>query len=171
MKTVTEYTTVKNLIRKIYKTTYNSPLGLLILESDGVCLTGLRPGDDVIHDDCIEIFTETKNWLDKYFSNKKPNISELKLKPDGTSFRQVVWDILCSIPYGTTISYGEVADITAKKLNKTKMSARAVGNAIGHNPIMIIIPCHRVIGKNGKLTGYAWGLDLKAKLLELEKNV
>ena len=103
-------------------------------------------------------------WLDRYFNGEKPKISELSLAPRGSDFRQEVWKILCEIPYGQTLTYGQIAS----KISKT-MSAQAVGGAVGHNPISILIPCHRVLGANGKLTGYAGGLDKKIELLKLEK--
>ena len=92
------------------------------------------------------------------FFRKKPDISSLSLNPYGNEFRQRVWKILCEIPYGKTTTYGEIAKKVAKQMNKKSMSAQAVGNAVGHNPISIIIPCHRVIGKDGSLTGYAGGI-------------
>ena len=101
---------------------------------------------------------------------RKPEISELSLAPIGNNFRQQVWQILCKIPYGKTVTYGEIARIIAKENGKEKMSAQAVGNAIGHNPISIIIPCHRVVGANGSLTGYAGGIETKIKLLKHEQS-
>lgn len=111
----------------------------------------------------LPIFEETKNWLDIYFSGKNPDFTP-KLKLEGSEFRMAVWNILKEIPYGKTTTYGEIA----KKIGKAKISAQAVGGAVGHNPVSIIIPCHRVIGKNGSLTGYAGGLDLKKQLLDNE---
>ncbi|NLC40036.1 MAG: methylated-DNA--[protein]-cysteine S-methyltransferase, partial [Clostridiaceae bacterium] len=101
-------------------------------------------------------------------AGQKPDISELPLAPVGTDFRQAVWQILCEIPYGQLTTYGEIAKKMAIKLNRETMSGQAVGGAVGHNPISIIIPCHRVVGSSGSLTGYAGGIDLKIKLLELE---
>ena len=111
----------------------------------------------------LKIFIDTKNWLDRYFAGEIPSIKEIPLAPQGSNFRQAVWKILCKIPYGEVTTYGQIS----QKLGKGKMSAQAVGGAVGHNPISIIIPCHRVIGSNGNLTGYAGGLDKKIKLLEL----
>lgn len=158
-----------------YKTTYHSPIGLLTLMSDGKSLVGLwiegqkyfseSIKEEVIEDSSLNIFKQTKDWLDRYFTGKKPEISELSLAPAGSDFRQRVWQILKKIPYGEVITYGEIARIIA---GKEKMSAQAVGGAVGHNPISIIIPCHRVVGANGNLTGYAGGIDLKIKLLEHE---
>ena len=114
------------------------------------------------------IFVKTKKWLDRYFNGEKPKICELDLAPIGSDFAKNVWKILCEIPYGEVTTYGEIAKKIAKIMNKDKMSAQAIGGAVGHNPISIIIPCHRVVGKNGSLTGYAGGIDKKIKLLEIE---
>lgn len=108
------------------------------------------------------------NGLINIFRVKNPAVSELPLAPRGGKFRQTVWKILCQIPQGQVLSYGEIAKIIARQTGKKSMSAQAVGGAVGHNPISIIIPCHRVVGTNGSLTGYAGGLDTKIKLLELE---
>jgi methylated-DNA-[protein]-cysteine S-methyltransferase len=112
----------------------------------------------------MPVFTATKKWLDRYFSCEKPAISELPLAPIGGMFRQEVWAILCEIPYGEVITYKDIS----KKMKRENMSSQAVGGAVGHNPISIIIPCHRVVGANGNLTGYAGGISKKIKLLELE---
>ena len=114
------------------------------------------------------IFVKIKKWLDRYFNGEKPKISELDLAPMGSDFAKNVWKILCEIPYGEVTTYGEIAKKIAKIMNKDKMSAQAIGGAVGHNPISIIIPCHRVVGSNGSLTGYAGGIDKKIKLLEHE---
>ena len=163
----------------LYKTYYNSPVGRLFIASDGeniigLCIEGQKYYLDKIEQEGIlkndlEIFYKTKDWLDSYFKQEKPKISELSLMPKGNTFRQCVWQLLCKIPYGETTTYGELAKKVAKKLDKPSMSAQAVGNAVGHNPISIIIPCHRVIGKNGNLTGYAGGIEKKIKLLEIEQ--
>ena len=115
------------------------------------------------------ILIKTKKWLDEYFNGKKPEISELDLAPIGSEFAKNVWEILCEIPYGKVTTYGEIAKKMAKIMNKEKMSAQAVGGAVGHNPISIIIPCHRVVGANGSLTGYAGGIDKKIYLLKHEQ--
>ena len=162
----------------LYKTYYQSPVGKLFIASDeenliGLCIEGQKyyldkiEKEAILKDDIV-ILEKTKDWLDRYFHQEKPKISELSLAPEGNAFRQCVWDLLCKIPYGETTTYGELAKEVAKKLNKLSMSAQAVGNAVGHNPISIIIPCHRVVGKNGSLTGYAGGIENKIKLLELE---
>lgn len=163
----------------MFFTKYNSPIGKIIIVSDGKNLCGVYfEGQKYflysiktppIENNDLDIFKITKNWLDRYFSKEKPKISELPLSPEGTAFRKLIWEILCKIPYGETMTYGEIAKIVAKKLNKPRISAQAVGSAVGHNPISIIIPCHRVIGADRSLTGYAGGIDKKMKLLEHEK--
>ena len=161
-----------------YKTTFLSPIGEITLSCDGKSLTGLWIEKQKYHgatilsaskeNDDLPIFTETKKWLSRYFSGEKPRISVLALHTIGSEFRQGVWDILCDIPYGETTTYGEIAKKMAKKMNIARMSSQAVGGAVGHNPISIIIPCHRVVGSNGSLTGYAGGIATKIKLLEIE---
>ena len=163
----------------IYKTYYNSPMGQIILVSDEENLIGLwiegqkyylgKLEAEVIEKDDLEILEKTKIWLDRYFRGENPKISDLSLAPIGNEFRQNVWEILCQIPYGETMTYGEIAKKMAEKMNKKSMSAQAVGNAVGHNPISIIIPCHRVVGSSRSLTGYAGGIDKKIKLLNIEK--
>ena len=155
----------------LYKSIYKSPLGMLTLISDKDTLNYILFENDRFYENLkakaiekdLKIFTQTKLWLDKYFKGQNPNINELNINPKGTIFQIKVWNILKTIPYGKTITYKEIA----KKLNKPK-SYRAVGSAIGHNPIPIIIPCHRVIGANNKLTGYSGGIENKIKLLKLE---
>lgn len=162
----------------LYKALYTSPIGELTLASDGENLVGLwfkgqkyfahGITEELIENSCLKIFAVTKNWLDRYFKGENPAISELKLAPRGNEFRQEVWRILCEIPYGKTTTYGDIAQKLAARRGLERMSAQAVGGAVGHNPISIIIPCHRVVGKNGSLTGYAGGIRNKIKLLELE---
>ncbi len=161
-----------------YKTTYLSPLGELMIASDGQNILGvwlkgqkyfaITVSEEMEEKDDIPVFVKTKKWLNRYFAGQKPSINELPLAPSGNEFRQNVWKLLCEIPYGETTTYGELARKIAKQMNKTSMSAQAVGGAVGHNPVSIIIPCHRVVGTNGSLTGYAGGIDTKIKLLELE---
>ncbi|HCF71712.1 MAG TPA: cysteine methyltransferase [Syntrophomonas sp.] len=161
-----------------YSTNYQSPVGTLTLASDGDNLVGLwiegqkyhgnTIPEEMTKKDDIPVFKTTKNWLDRYFAGGNPAISELPLAPIGGEFRQGVWSILCEIPYGEVITYGDIAKKMAVKMNKTRMSSQAVGGAVGHNPISIIIPCHRVVGSNGSLTGYGGGIGTKVKLLELE---
>ncbi len=155
-----------------YSTLYKSPIGNLTLACKDDKLVGLWIEGQKYHGNTIPqkmtekndcpIFIKTKEWLDKYFAGKKPSISELPLSPTGGKFRQKVWNILCQIPYGKVITYGDIA----KKIGIK--SAQAVGGAVGHNPISIIIPCHRVVGSNGSLTGFAGGIKTKIKLLEKE---
>lgn len=116
----------------------------------------------------LAIFRQTKAWLERYFQGKRPDIAELPLAPEGNDFRQAVWKILRKIPYGQVITYGEIARQIARERGVAKMSSQAVGGAVGHNPISVIIPCHRVVGANGNLTGYAGGINLKIKLLAHE---
>ena len=118
--------------------------------------------------DPSEILIKTKNWLNKYFYHENPGISELPLAPIGTEFQHRVWRALCKIPFGTVVTYGELAKNLAAQMKIPKMSAQAVGGALAHNPISIIVPCHRVIGANGNLTGYGGGIDLKIQLLRHE---
>ena len=163
----------------MYKTEINSPLGTLTLTSDGENLTGLfienqkyflNGMTDLIQNDNLEIFNKTKKWLEKYFKEENPSINELKLSLSGTEFQKIVWSCLLNIPYAKTITYKELGKVVAKKLGKNSMSSQAIGGAVGHNPISIIIPCHRVIGTDGTLTGYAGGIEKKAYLLKLEKG-
>lgn len=164
----------------LYKTYYKSPIGNLILVSDGDNLVGLYMENqkyylngikqELTSKDNLQVFENTKKWLDRYFAKENPSIKEIPLAPIGGEFRQKVWKILCEIPYGKTTTYGEIAKRIAKEMDKEKMSAQAVGNAVGHNPISIIIPCHRVVGKDGSLTGYAGGIEKKRILLELERG-
>ena len=157
---------------------YLSPIGKITLASDGSNLIGLWNEGQKYHGNTIlkemvnredlSVFIAAKKWLDRYFAGEKPAVSELPLAPIGGEFRRTVWKILCEIPYGQVVTYGDIAKNVAAKMNKTSMSAQAVGGAVGHNPISIIIPCHRVIGANGSLTGYAGGISMKIKLLEHE---
>ena len=154
----------------VYFTEYPSPLGTIQLTSDGSALTGLwmdtqpRPKMDPVRNDDLPLFREVREWLDAYFRGESRAVS-FPLSPAGSGFRRQVWDILLTIPYGGTRSYGSIA----KEISPT-MSAQAVGGAVGANPISIIIPCHRVIGSNGQLTGYAGGLDKKIWLLRHEEE-
>lgn len=161
-----------------YTTTHPSPVGLLHLAGDGEHLLGLWlegqkyfggsvPGG-LTADHELPLFSQVKHWLDRYFAGEQPAISLLPLAPLGSEFRQAVWRQLCAIPYGETTTYGEIAKTLAARSNLPSMSSQAVGGAVGHNPISIIIPCHRVIGRDGSLTGYAGGLHNKVHLLEHE---
>ena len=164
----------------IYKYIYKTPekFSNMIMNSDGEFLTGLlfeNSRDTSKHvvnceEKELEIFKETKKWLDIYFSGQIPNFTPKYKINNLTSFRQEVIDIMNSIKYGKTLTYNEVAQMIAKKREIKKMSAQAVGGAVGWNPICIIIPCHRVVGTNGSLTGYSGGIKNKVALLKLEKN-
>ena len=155
---------------------YASPLGSILLAADEIGITGLWfEGQKYfargLPAECIEqdtpALSDAKRWLDIYFAGREPDFMP-PLHPVGSPFRQAVWEILLQIPYGQTVTYGEIARRLAKKQGLAKMSAQAVGGAVGHNEISVIIPCHRVVGTNGSLTGYAGGIDKKIKLLELE---
>lgn len=160
-----------------YTTRYSSPIGQMTLASDGENLVGLwlegqkyfggSIKEEMKREDGLPVFAAAKDWLNRYFSGEKPAVS-LPLAPMGSSFRQEVWKLLCEIPYGKVMTYGEIAEKAAVQCGKPHMSAQAVGGAVGHNPLSILIPCHRVVGANGSLTGYAGGVDKKAWLLKHE---
>lgn len=162
----------------MYWTKYESPVGLITLASDGKNIIGLwlegqkyfgnSALGEMRQQDTLPVLEIAKDWLDRYFAKERPAISELPLCPKGSSFRQSVWRILCEIPYGEVTTYGQIAKKIASQMGKERMSGQAVGGAVGHNPISIIIPCHRVVGTNGSLTGYAGGITAKIKLLEHE---
>ena len=168
---------------------YLSPIGLLYLESDGECLTGLylaegrQAGSDAVRGRCCagvngkgpaptgaipEILRQAAEWLNRYFAGEKPLPGELPLRPAGSDFQKEVCRKLCEIPYGALATYGEIAASFAEDHAHKRMSAQAVGGAVGRNPISIIIPCHRVIGSGGNLTGYGGGLRNKLWLLRHE---
>ena len=155
---------------------YTSPLGGITLASDGESLTGLWFDGQKYYADTLSseheertllIFSDAVRWLDVYFSGKAPDFTP-KLNMQTTSFRKSVWEIMLTIPYGQTMTYGEIAAKIAEQKGLAKMSAQAVGGAVGHNSISLIIPCHRVVGTNGSLTCYAGGIDRKKKLLIME---
>jgi methylated-DNA-[protein]-cysteine S-methyltransferase len=155
---------------------YDSPLGGITLASDGAALTGLWFDEQKYFADCLAedheekllpVFEQTGRWLDIYFGGKAPDFTPA-LNMKTTEFRRAVWKIMLSIPYGKTMTYGEIADRIAMEKGLNQMSAQAVGGAVGHNSISLIIPCHRVVGTNGSLTGYAAGIGKKIKLLEME---
>lgn len=173
------------LYKKIYKRVlvmqytnhYHSPVGELLMAADDKGLTGLwLEGQkyfalylDKEHEERnLPLFEDVKRWLDIYFSGREPDF-KVPLHFTGTEFQNEVWEILCRIPYGKTMTYGEIAKQLAARKGIKRMSAQAVGGAVGHNEISIIVPCHRVVGAKGNLTGYAGGLDKKIKLLTLEK--
>ena len=170
----------------LYYTEYTTPLGeafgslMLICEDDKLIGVYTEEQKHVLESFKVKLVKNNENtvfkqvtaWLDSYFAgNRNLKISDLPLAPKGNEFRQLVWQELCRIPYGQTTTYGETAKKVAAKMGKETMSAQAVGGAIGHNPIGIIIPCHRVIGKDGKMVGYAGGLFRKIMLLNHEKAI
>ena len=156
---------------------YDSPLGGILLAADEIGLTGLwfdgqkcfaqgLPVERTEQE--TSVLTEARRWLDIYFTGKEPDFTP-PLHPVGSAFRRSVWEILLQIPYGQTTTYGEIARQLAERQGLARMSAQAVGGAVGHNEISVIIPCHRVVGANGSLTGYAGGIHKKEQLLELER--
>lgn len=184
----------------VYICRTTSPAGPMTLSSDGECITGLwfdgqkyygstldramlepdgqggvrlkaeqEAGGLYKERESLPVFVQVKAWLDQYFEGKEPSFMP-PMAPEGSSFRGLVWKILCEIPYGQTLTYGAVAREAASRAGRTSMSAQAVGGAIGHNPISILIPCHRVMGAGGSLTGYAAGVDVKKMLLALEQK-
>lgn len=159
-----------------YTTTYQSPLGEILLAADEAGLTGLWFDGEKFYADSLDpeheernvpVFDVVKKWLDIYFSGQEPDFMP-PVHMIGSEFRQQVWKILREIPYGETITYGALAKRIAEERGLKRMSAQAVGGAVGHNEISIIVPCHRVVGSDGSLTGYAGGVDKKEKLLTLE---
>ena len=159
-----------------YTTFYESPIGRMLLAADDTGLTGLwfegqkyfaRCLDRETEEKELPVFAEAKRWLDIYFSGKEPDFTP-PLHFTGTDFQKEVWEILCAIPYGQTMTYGAIADQLAKKRGLSRMSAQAVGGAVAHNNLSIIVPCHRVVGSDGSLTGYAGGIERKTFLLNLE---
>jgi len=169
---------MNDLEKMYYSTTHPSPIGVITLackddDLAGLWIEGQKYHGGAINEDMAEnsdtpVFLTVKKWLDRYFAGEKPDLAGLPLAPAGSEFRRSVWKILCEIPYGKVITYGEIASKLASTTGKKNMSSQAVGGAVGHNPISIIIPCHRVVGSNGSLTGYAGGIHVKIKLLELE---
>lgn len=163
----------------MYYCTYESKIGLLYLISDGESLCGCylenqkyfpNDIDDYQLNDELNVFIESKVWLEKYFNGENPSIDEIPLNFNETEFRNTVWKVLKEIPFGEVITYRDIAEIIAKNRGIKTMSAQAVGGAVGHNPLLIFIPCHRVIGADGSLTGYAAGIENKRFLLNLESD-
>lgn len=159
-------------------TTYSSPIGSLTLASSGDALVGLwMEGQKYYGGTLLGAMTEredaptllaAKGWLNRYFAGEKPSIAELRLAPMGSAFQQEIWALLCEIPYGEVTTYGSLAKKLAAKRSIKAMSSQAVGGAVGHNPISIIIPCHRVVGASGSLTGFSGGMQKKLRLLQHE---
>ena len=162
----------------VYTTYYDSPVGSLLLAEEDGALVGLwMEGQKYFlgslkrmprEERCTSVLRQTKDWLGHYFAGEQPAIGQLPLAPKGSAFQQEVWRVLCDIPYGHLTTYGEIARKIAAQRGLASMSAQAVGGAVGHNPISIIIPCHRVVGSDSSLTGYAGGLEKKRYLLSLE---
>ena len=162
----------------IHKMSYDSPLGtLLIAEKEGALVGLWMEGqkyflgsvkEEMQEKTDVKVLLQTREWLERYFKRERPAISELPLAPMGSEFQKAVWKILCQIPYGEVTTYKAIAVRIAKERGIERMSAQAVGGAVAHNPISIVIPCHRVVGSDGSLTGYAGGLDIKKHLLSLE---
>lgn len=162
----------------VYSMWYPSPVGRLLLTCEDDGLTGLwlegqkyfaaGLSEEPAQDPARPPLLDAREWLDAYFTGRRPSISGLALAPKGSEFRRMVWTLLCEIPYGTYTTYGELAGRAAARMGRKSMSGQAVGGAVGHNPIPIIIPCHRVVGADGSLTGYAGGIKNKIKLLEHE---
>jgi methylated-DNA-[protein]-cysteine S-methyltransferase len=155
---------------------YKSPLGGITLASDGTTLVGLWFDEQRFfaaslspdqEEKTLSIFEQADRWLDLYFSGRDPGFTP-PVKLRATEFRRAVCDIMLAIPYGRTMTYGRIAEIIARQKGVPRMSAQAVGGAVGHNPVSLIVPCHRVIGTGGALVGYGGGLERKAALLELE---
>lgn len=163
----------------LYTMRYESPVGELLLAEKEQALVGVwmegqkyypcHLQEEMQQDVHSKILCQTKDWLDRYFKGERPSADEIVRNPKGSEFQKEVWNILCQIPYGETMTYGAIAQKIAAARGLKRMSAQAVGGAVGHNPISIIVPCHRVVGSNGSLTGYAGGLEKKLKLLTLEK--
>lgn len=156
-----------------YISRYDSPIGAILLSADDIGLTGLWfeeqkyvaiTNTETEH----QTITRAKQWLDRYFSGQEPNF-EPPLHLTGTDFQREVWEILRTIPYGRSTTYGAIAKEIAERRGLPRMSAQAVGGAVGRNKVGIIVPCHRVLGADGSLTGYAGGLEKKTKLLQLER--
>lgn len=159
-----------------YTTTYQSPLGKLLLAADKTGLTGLWFEGEKFYADSLDpeheerdipVFDDVRRWLDIYFSGREPDFTP-PIHMIGSDFRRSVWKLLQDIPYGETITYGALAKQIARERGLKQMSAQAVGGAVGHNEISIIVPCHRVVGSDGSLTGYAGGIQRKIGLLTLE---
>lgn len=162
----------------VYTTTYKSPIGNLLIatkdneliglwiENQKYYLSGFK--EEMSEREDVEVLTKAKSWLDRYFNKEKPDINELDINLIGSEFRKSVWKILKTIPYGKVVTYNDIAKKIAEQKGISKMSAQAIGGAVGHNPISIIVPCHRVVGTNESLTGYAGGIGKKIQLLEFE---
>lgn len=162
--------------KPVYTLHVPSPLGTILLVSDGEALCGLYfdgqrhlpEMPDAEENKTIAVLEEARAWLEEYFTGEKPE-TVVPVRLEGTAFQRSVWELLAEVPYGETVSYGELAEKLLER-SKRKVSARAVGGAVGRNPVSIIVPCHRVVGADGSLTGYAGGVERKKKLLEIERG-
>lgn len=164
-------------VAQTYSCFVETPLGKALVSANDNAITGFwfvgqkyypKNTEAWVQDSDYPVFKLLRVWLTRYFAAENPTL-DFKLAPQGTPFQQAVWKILLAIPQGQLSSYGEIARQLANQMNRESMSAQAVGGAVGHNPISLIIPCHRVVGGNGSLTGYAGGIDKKQALLRLEK--
>lgn len=165
-------------VKMQYTSKYESPLGGMMLAADEIGLTGLwfegqkyfaLHLDKESEEKELPVFEQAKKWLDIYFAGNEPDF-KVPIHFTGSAFQNKVWEILYQIPYGQTVTYGSIAKLLAEKRGLTRMSAQAVGCAVAHNRISVIVPCHRVVGRNGSLTGYAGGIDKKIALLKMEKG-
>lgn len=161
----------------VFSTEYTSPLGVLTLAEENSSLIGLWlpgqkyfPKEHTWQSEMTPALLEATRWLDRYFSGQRPDPGSLSLELRGSDFRREVWELLRQIPYGETTTYGAIAQELARRRGIAHMSAQAVGSAVGHNPVSIILPCHRVVGSDGSLTGYAGGVEKKQWLLNFEKH-
>ena len=164
--------------QRYLKAEYDSPVGRLTLASDGRAICGLWLEGQKYHgatipadlepDPCAPPFDELRAWLDAYFAGRRPSVSDVPLAPLGSEFQRLVWRLLTEIPYGEVTTYGALAAQVARERGGRRTAPLAIGGAVGHNPVSIIIPCHRVVGADGSLTGYAGGLERKAWLLAHE---
>ena len=159
----------------LYSTSYPSPVGPMVLAADGEALTGAWflgqryfPAAPMERRDDLAAFAAARAWLDGYFAGARPDPRSLPLAPAGSDFQKLVWALLLDIPYGETTTYGALAEKAARRMGRYTMSAQAVGGAVGRNPLSVIVPCHRVVGADGSLTGYAGGLAVKSWLLQHE---
>lgn len=162
----------------LFSTAYPSPVGRMLLASDGQALTGAWfwgqkyfPRTPMTEDGAVPVFALARDWLDGYFAGSEPDPRALPLAPAGSPFRQLIWQLLLDIPYGTVTTYGALAEKAARRMGRYTMSAQAVGGAVGHNPLSVIVPCHRVVGADGSLTGYAAGVAVKSWLLQHEGSL
>lgn len=163
-------------MQNLHHANYHSPVGEMILLANEKALAGLyfagqkyfsMPENSGFAPE-LPIFQKTSEWLEEYFSGKAKVMPDIPLAPEGSEFRQHIWRLLRTIPHGFCVTYGELAKKAAAATGKSRISSQAIGGAVAHNPLSIIVPCHRVVGRNGELTGYAAGISIKRHLLALE---